>query len=476
MKKRILTLLLAGLMLCSTVACGTPDPDEGGNETQTANSDVTEPEETELRPDLPDRDYDGAEFRILTDKENYRYIVSEKTGGELVNDAIVEANMEVAGQYGIRFQRIDGNADTYILAGDDEYDAAYLHDCTTATMSLRGWFQNIYDIPHMDPTAPWWPQFTVESLTLNGKMFFYSNYTGYLAMKQTRVCLFNDSILDDFNMESPYDHVRVGTWTLDQAIKMSTAIYEDKNGDGQKDEGDLFGFASTHTPWGWMEAFGIELYQKESADSADMTVVVDERLYTLIDKLHQWFYSGNDSVWVEFSGHGDLSMDMFASSRAAFTLVNDLDAQVKMAIASNVQYGIVPFPKIDENQKQYYGACTDFLFSIPITLRDTERAGIILEAMAYAGYKYVRPAYCEQTLKTRFATDPNCAEMLNLILDNQVISFAYLYSQYVSGGGLQSNFIHSTVEQNNVASFLKTRLKIEEKSVKKISRFYETGR
>ena len=41
---------------------------------------------------------------------------------------------------------------------------------------------------------------------------------------------------------------------------------------------------------------------------------------------------------------------------------------------------------------------------------------------------------------------------------------------------MQSNFIHSTVEQNNVASFLKTRLKIEEKSVKKISRFYETGR
>ena len=35
--------------------------------------------------------------------------------------------------------------------------------------------------------------------------------------------------------------------------------------------------------------------------------------------------------------------------------------------------------------------------------------------MAYAGYKYVRPAYCEQTLKTRFATDPECSEMLNLI-------------------------------------------------------------
>ena len=476
MKKRILALLLAGLMLTSTVACGTPDPDAGENETQTAVASVTEPEETDPRPDLPERDYGGDEFRILTDKDSYKYIVSEKTGGELVNDAILEANMEVSGQFNVKFSRVDGSPETYILAGDDAYDVAYLHDCETATMSLKKWFQNIYDIPYMDPTNPWWPQFTVDSLTLNGKMYFYSNYTGYRAMVQTRACLFNQSILTDYNVESPYDHVRAGTWTLDQAIKMSTSIYSDQNGNGLKDEQDLFGFASTQTPWGWLEAFGIELYQKDPADPADMALVIDDRVYTLIDKLHNWFYSGNDSVWVEFNGGGELGMDMFASNRSAFTLVIHLDEQVKRAIAGNIQYGIIPFPKIDENQKDYYGACTDFIFSIPITLTETERVGIILEAMAYAGYKYVRPAYCEQTLKTRFATDPNCAEMLNLILDNQVISFAYLFSQYVSGGGLQSNLIPQTVEQNNVASYLKSKQKIEEKTVKNIVRFYEIGR
>jgi hypothetical protein len=324
----------------------------------------------------------------------------------------------------------------------------------------------------MDPTMPWWPQFSVESLTLNGKMLFYSNYTGYKAMEQTRVCFFNQRILENYNMESPYDLVRKGTWTLDAIIKMSSAIYEDLNGNGMSDSEDLMGFATANYPWGWMEAFGIELYRKESSNSPTLNVEVDERVYTLVDKLHEWYFSGTDGVMAELNGHGEPGISMFAADRVAFTFVNNIATQVRPAIESNVPYGILPFPKIDQNQKQYYGACTDYIFSIPITLRDTERAGVILEAMAYAGYKYVRPAYCEQTLKTRFATDPDCAEMLNLIFDNQVISFTYLYSEAVSGG-MQSTLIAKTVANKNVASIVQSRQKAEQKFLKQIARVYE---
>ena len=70
MKKRILALLLAGLMLMSTIACGTPEPntDEGDAQTTAAVTDSTD---TELKPDLPERNYGGEEFRILTDKDSY---------------------------------------------------------------------------------------------------------------------------------------------------------------------------------------------------------------------------------------------------------------------------------------------------------------------------------------------------------------------------------------------------------------------
>ena len=458
MLKKILCLLLTGLVLTSTVACGTAGD---GSETTSPSTSAAAEEDTGPTPELPEVSYNGEPFRILTGETNYTYFVAEETNGEMLNDAIVTANMYVTEQFNITLERVNGSADTYIQAGDDAYDVAYQHDIDAANFALRGWFKNVYDMPYMDPTAPWWPQFTVESLTVNGKMFFFSNYTGYLGMAQTRVCFFNRSILENNQMEAPYDYVRDGTWTLDKIMEMSTEIYSDMNGNGRPDEADLFGYASCHYPWGWLEAFGIELYQKESPTSAEMNVVVDDRCHVLIDKLHEWWYTGDDSVWITLEGHGEPGISMFADNRVAFTFATHLADQVRPALDNDVPYGIVPYPKISASEENYYGACTDFLFTIPLTVRDDERVGAILEAMAYSGYKYVRPAYCEQTLQTRFATDPDCAEMLNLIFDNRVISFAYLYSD------IQSDLIAKTVVNKNVASFIRAYARVEQKALEK---------
>jgi hypothetical protein len=302
-------------------------------------------------------------------------------------------------------------------------------------------------------------------------MYYFSNYSSYQAMAQTRACFFNQRILKDYNMKAPYDMVRDGTWTLAKIMEMSSNIYADTNGDGKQDTGDVLGFATSHYPYAWLESFGIELYHKESPSSAELSLLMDDRCYTLIDQLHTWFFSGTEGVWAPMNDSGEISMTMFAEDRVAFTFAC-VGSQAPRAIEGDVDYGIVPIPKIDENQPQYYGGCTSPLFSVPVTLRDTERAGIILEAMAYAGYKHILPAYCENTLKTRFATDPDCAEMLNLIFDNQVISFAYLFANSVPQG-MQYRFIADTVERNKVASFFKSKQRKEQKMIDTIVEFYQ---
>ena len=469
MFKKILCLLLAGLMLTSTVACATMSDAPVDTAGTVA---ATEEVDTEIKPDLPVMDYDGAEFRILADKGGYNTLVAEKTSGQVVNDAILEANMAVINQFDINFRWVEGSAETFILAGDDEYDVAYLHDCTTAAMALKGWFFNVNELPYINPTAEWWPQFIVDSLTLNGKMYYYSNYSTYDAMSNTMGCFFNQRILQDYNMKSPYEYVREGTWTLDQITTMSISIYSDVNGDGLQDTNDLLGFACDKYPYAWLESFGIEFYKKVSPDSSELEVRTDdERCYTLAEKMHIWLRTGYDSIWAPINGDGAGGRSMFAADHVAFTF-DCIGLSAPMATDGDVRYGIVPLPKIDTNQAEYYGGCTSPLFSVPITLQDTEIVGIILEAMAYAGYKHIRPAYCEQTLKTRFATDPDCAEMLNLIFDNQVISFAYLFANNVEGGNMQYRFIADTIEQNTVASFLKMKGKREKKFVQKISDFY----
>ena len=468
MLKRILCALMAGLLLLSCVSCGVTPNDTTAEDTAET---TTEAAETLPTPDLPEKDYGGADFRILCENPKAQYLLATESTGSVINDAVLEANHAVSQQFHINFTQFEGDMETLILSGVDEYDVAYIHDVTTASLSLQGLFYNAYELPYLDPTAEWWPEFTVDSLTLNGKMFYFSNYSSYLSMEWTRVCFFNQRLLEEYKLESPYDHVRAGTWTLDTITQMSTAMYSDLNGDSAANEGDIFGFACNYYPFAWLESFGIEMYEKEAPDSAVLTLdTKNERAYTLIDKLHTWFYSGENGVHVTLDDTREKGIRMFANDQVGFTFA-EIGTIAPLAIENDIQYGIVPFPKIDGNEKNYYGGCTDCLYSVPVTLKDTERAGIILEAMAYEGYTHIRPAYCDKILETRYATDPDCSEMLKLILDNQVISFAFLFATAVPNG-MQFRFIAETVKENNVASFYKSKQRQEMKMMEKITDFY----
>ncbi len=468
MKKRVLCLFLSLLMLANMVACANTEP----GQTEEHKTDAsTEALETEAKPNLPEKNYNGDDFRILCEADKTPYLLAFETTGSVINDAVLEANRAVSSQFQIEFKQFEGSMDTLILSGVDEYDVAYFHDVTTANFSLQGLYMNVYELPYIDPTAEWWPQFTVDSLTLNGKMFYYSNYSSYLSMDWTRVCFFNKKLLTEYQMESPYDLVREGTWTLDAIIKMSSDVYVDLNGDSNANEGDTFGFACTNYPFAWLESFGIEFYKKEGPDSSVLTLDTEnEWAYTLIDKLHNWFYSGSKGVLMKMDGSVEEAMRMFANDQVCFTFAQ-IGSLAPLAIENDIDYGIVPFPKIDKNRDNYYGGCTDCLFSVPVTLKDTERAGIILEAMAYEGYSRIRPAYCDMILETRYATDPDCSEMLKLILDNQVISFAFLFATAVPNG-MQFRFIADTVANNNVASFYRSRQRQEKKMLEKLADFY----
>lgn len=479
MKKRIFITLLAALLCLSAVSCSTPAEQTGTDDT-TADTTV-ETVETEVKPDLPEKDYEGYSYRILTAESNLKYIHSTESTGEVINDAVYDANMMVADQFNIKYENvpIDGNhnnaaveVQAYILAGDDAYDILQMHDCTTGSMALNGWFHNIHELPYVDTSAEWWPQFTVDSLTLNGKMYYISNYTTYRGLHETRVTFFNKDIVTDMDLENPYDMVKEGTWTIDNMAAISNTVYVDVNGDGKQDTGDTIGFVFTNAPYCWLESFGIEAYKKEGKNSANMTLDINKEVtYTLIDKLYNWMgVAGNNSVYVDFGGDRNLAMEMFANGSALFTFkcVGD---QIPYLMDTEMDYGIVPFPKVDENQENYVSACTDMLLSIPITASDLERTGIITEAMSYAGYKNILPAYCEKALKGRYSTDEASAEMLDMIFQNRIISFSYLFVNMVPGG-MQYQLIAQTVKNNNVASYYQSNESKEEAVIATITEFY----
>ena len=142
-----------------------------------------------------------------------------------------------------------------------------------------------------------------------------------------------------------------------------------------------------------------------------------------------------------------------------------------LLLETDVNYGIVPYPKRDESQADYYAGCNDRLFTVPITASDLERTGIIIEAMSYAGFKNILPAYVERTLQSRYATDEDCTKMLNLVIQNQVLSLSYLFANAVPNG-MQFRIVYDTVKSGNFASWYKANEKKELKFMEKLTGFY----
>ena len=75
--------------------------------------------------------------------------------------------------------------------------------------------------------------------------------------------------------------------------------------------------------------------------------------------------------------------------------------------AMNDDFGILPYPKYDENQKQYHSTSLDefSLFVLPIDVKDKEMSAIITEALcAESSFRFSMIRHSRQ--KRRATTRP----------------------------------------------------------------------
>ena len=99
-KRRILSALLAAIMLSALTGCGNTAEETTTAPTDDTAAEVVETEETRLTPDLPEKDFGGHEFAILTKGPNDGHWFSqdayaEELNGEPINDAVYNRNAAV---------------------------------------------------------------------------------------------------------------------------------------------------------------------------------------------------------------------------------------------------------------------------------------------------------------------------------------------------------------------------------------------
>jgi hypothetical protein len=256
------------------------------------------------------------------------------------------------------------------------------------------------------------------------------------------------------NIELLYDTVESGEWTLEKQFILTEQLYKDTNGNGETDDGDVFGFMSNHNMIGvdgyWASC---ELPILTRNDEGYYTYSLDlDRTVKAAELMTQLFWEAAGTMRVAHTS-GDYEQDdiaqSFANEEAAMVTLRLIE--VENDLVGMDDYGIVPLPRLDTNQQTYRSAIHDSFsaYSVPnfnFSEEELEMIGAVLEVMASTSFNTITPAYYEQALKGRYANDPQSVRMLDLITQNVWIDAGVLYCNAIE----KPHQIFRTIVGNNM--------------------------
>ncbi len=436
---KVICLLLA--MLLSLSACG------NGTETVTdttpaAESDTTVVTETELTDAVPALDFEGATFTISTgDRYAYEMDVEEQTG-EITSDAIYNRNRMMEERFNVtiasHMTENPSNTEhpafvrTSIMANDHAFDLAGIYVYTAGALVLENLFTNWANVPYADLSMPWWADNINNAFTVDGKLYTAVSDLCVTSMQLTYAYLFNQKLATDNDIENLFDVVDEGRWTLDYMYDLTEGMYQDVNGDGTAGEEDVYGLLTDmNTSLYCYLAAGDQ--PMLSSDGNGLTVRLgDEKAYSIFEKVNKLINESQGTFRIYHGKDGKVYDDkypLFTSNHALLMPVR-LVALFNELRDMEVDFGILPYPKYDEEQKNYYSFSLDnySVLCVPTNVENIDMVGALVEAMSAESKKSVMPAYYEKALQGKYTRDERSAQMLEIIMDGRTFDMSILYN------------------------------------------------
>ncbi len=500
LKKTLALILAAQMMLVSLAACTgngdeTKAPESKPTETDAPVDDGDETDRTSIADNLPERNFGGQDFRILVADDygvgyspSSQYIFDEDTVGDPLNDAIRKRNEDVENRFDIKITtHLTGGMEAqdimlqYAQAEMDEYDIADLMQYMSWVPMVYGLALDWMTIPNIDLSKPWWNAQTNDQATVNGKLY---RLTGDLSLTSLQYCwalAFNMDLMEDWShpAEELYQLVFDGEWTIDKMIEITSDIYVDTDKDNTTSIGDTYG----HALWTmtgtdpWLLAIDARILDKD--DEGNLKVNLgSEKVYITLEKLNNFFYNSKGVYANTATTDEDAKkMPQFDDGQVGITSILLSDCSGSLADL-NFEYGLLPYPKYDTAQENYVTTGMDQLsvYCAPI-ITPEERydfIGIVMEALTAESYKTVYPAYFDGALKGRYSTDPNMAEVMDIIVEGRRFDLAYLYGIYIDRLPYQFRYCIRD-NSTDLASKLAEKEDAINDAIDGLMEFFETG-
>lgn len=468
--KKSLTLILALLMAASVLVCCNTNSGQSAQSSESINNDSnsintdsgtsgsdvvgyydTIEKRKAVSDGLPEKSFDGETFRILTtDWHTNHYYISEEEATSVVDAAKYNRNLTIAERFDceiavakeVLHDKLQGTLESDLASGECNYDLVAGHVMTMGQIAQNDYFMNWYDVPYVDFEKPWWSQSTINDLTYKGVCFIAVGDLSISSIANTWCVYYNKDLGVDWGIkDNLYEVVDEGKFTLEYLGELTKDIYVDVDKDGLYNEADLYGYVSGNgsalVTYTW--SLNNPIFKKDG-DALEY-VFNSEKVVDIVEQLRHYFHDVEGitcgTVYNEIYG-----VQKFAASEAVFANGNLADSLSTFAEMEN--YAILPYPKWDEAQENYYtvvdGGHDELAVPNSVIFADrTEFVGIITEALNAESFKQVVLPYYEQTLKLRGRRDDESLRTIDMIVNSRVFDFGFVYdgwkgAAFVLGG------------------------------------------
>ena len=139
----------------------------------------------------------------------------------------------------------------------------------------------------------------------------------------------------------------------------------------------------------------------------------------------------------------------------------------------DIEFGILPYPKMDEAQENYITSSHDTanVGAIPMTCGKADTMGAVLEVLARESAEDVVPAYYETALKVKYARDDQSSRMLDIIRYNISEVFPIAFGNYCNN--LPLGYAFSNPLTGKKTDFVSNYVKYEAKAQTKLDELWE---
>lgn len=443
MKKILSALLASVLALTVLVSCKDKAEKNTGAESLSV-SEETEKEnyseiETYVSSLAEGKDYSSRTFKIIG-KDSENFPVSEEITGNLSSDSVYERQRALEEKFGIEVSNIIvDNGDTTkdmviqeVFAGGNSYDLVIGAGSTVGQYLYQsGVLYSTDDLEVIDISREWWSRNLSSDLSIKGKLYFLTGPAVTEFYSEAAAVLFNKKLASDFSVPDMYGAVKDGSWTLDRFTEIASAVPENDTGSGKyrfvTRSGDGLRF---------LAGAGLSFTSYDEDQIPTIPDSLPMEMSDLCDRLGTFLSDHSQTAYVKFGnesfedafGSKDW-VDFFKEDNSLFYLYKM--SEVYKLRESDVEFGILPYPKKDSSQKEYVTLCEgEGMLFIPMSSEDLEFTGTITEAAAALSEEYVRPAFYEKILKGRSVYDYESRDMIDLIFKNAKYDLIFFF-----GGG-----------------------------------------